>query len=429
VKQGNTELSKVLQHVQFLVLASGLIVGGGIFLLAPWLALNIFHQVQLANILRGFAVAVVLAIELRVVSAATRISQRMQFSVLSEDIIPVVVNLSLVIVLVFGLKMSTQGAVISVGVGFVSGWVLALFFLNRLFRPTSQLGAISVPLSKELMSFSLPTYFAGIFSLLLQGSTILLIGYFLSPSDVGIYQVAAQVSILSSVILTGFTAIFVPMIPGLHQAGQMSQLNELFKVGTKWGLYISLPLLVIVVLLPRQVLGIVYGQGYVSGLWPLVILTFAQLINTGTGAVGYLLMMTHHQNRLLILSGVSFLISLLLGLWLIPLWGIIGGAVASACGLSVFFLVALYQVRSLLGLWPYDRRYRKGLFATILTIFSILALKWIWPAHTVITLVIQTLISMGIFYGALLVQGIEEEDKSFVQTFVKIYYKITRNSQ
>ena len=55
-----------------------------------------------------------------------------------------------------------------------------------------------------------------------------------------------------------------------------------------------------------------YGQAYIAGIWPLVILTLAQSINTGTGAVGLLLVMNGHQNRWLLLSGISFITAFVL---------------------------------------------------------------------------------------------------------------------
>jgi O-antigen/teichoic acid export membrane protein len=428
-QQGTSELSRVLRHVQILTLVGGVMVGGFIFLSAPWLALSIFNEPQLVVILRGFAVAVVLAVELRVTSSATRVSQRMQFSVLTEDILPVLVNLVLVVVLVFGLKMSIQGAVISLGAGFGTGWVVSLLFIKKIFQTDLFSGSISWRLSRELLAFSIPTYFVTFLNLLLQGSTTLLIGYFLSPKDVGIYQVAVQISLLSAIILTGFNTIFAPMIPKLHQTGQLSQLNELFKVSTKWGLYISMPLFFAMVLMPQQVLELVYGSEYIDGARPLIILAIAQLINAGTGAVGYLLMMTRHQNRLLVLSILSLLVSFLLDLWFIPRWGITGAALASACGVSLFFLGALHQVRHLLRLWPYDIRYRKGLFAGILSMFVIVASEWVWPVPTVVTLVMQILMSVIVFCGVLLVQGIDDEDKKFLLAFRGVYYRIMGKAQ
>lgn len=102
---------------------------------------------------------------------------------------------------------------------------------------------------------------------------------------------------------------------------------------------------------------VLYGQAYLKVGWLLVILILAQSINTGTGAVGFLLVMNGYQNHWLFLSGISFIIGLILNIWLIPQMGIIGAALANACGVGIMYLAALFQVRSLLGMWPYDKRY------------------------------------------------------------------------
>jgi O-antigen/teichoic acid export membrane protein len=204
------------------------------------------------------------------------------------------------------------------------------------------------------------------------------------------------------------------MIPRLYQAGRLDQLDELFKISTKWSLYISFPIFLMAVLIPGEVINALFGSNYLKGAMPLVILSLAQLVNAGTGAVGFLLIMTHHEKRWLLFASVSFLISIILDLWMIPLWGITGAALATSCGVIGLFIFALYQVRQLLGLWPYDRRYLKGCFASILTAIAILIIKLIWPTPTFINLFAIAFISMGIFWGVLLVLGAEYEEKEFL---------------
>ncbi len=319
--KGDSGLAPALQQSMFLSLASGLLTGAVIFLLAPFMAIRFFHQTELVGVLRVMAVVVALTINLRVISAATRLSQRMQFSVLAEDIAPALVNLVLAGVLVYWLKMSLQGAVIAVSVGYAAGWVMALYFLRLLFPIVTQVLTLDWTLAKALLAFSVPTLLAGIFNLLIQSSSILLLGYFRSAAETGIYQAVAQISTPPAVVLMAFNAIFVPMIPGLHESGQKARLKELFTVCTKWGLYASLPLFLMMILIPAQILTALFGSTYSGGAWPLVILSVAQLVNAGTGAVAFLLIMTHHERRWLLLSGSCSLGSLLLNWLLIPTLG------------------------------------------------------------------------------------------------------------
>ena len=412
--RGDSALAPTLQHSMFLSLASGVLAGSAIFLLAPFLAIRFFHQAQLVGVLQVMAVVVALTINLRVMSAATRLSRRMQFSVLAEDIIPTLVNLALAGVLVYLLRMSLQGAVIAVSVGHVAGWLLALYFLRRLFPAVTQLRPPDGTLAKELLAFSVPTLLAGIFNLLIQSSSTLLLGYFRSPAEAGIYQAAAQISTPPAIMLIAMNAIFAPMIPGLHESGQKVRLNELFTVSTKWGLYASLPLFLIMILIPDQILTALFGATYSGGAWSLVILSVAQLVNAGTGAVAFLLIMTHHEGRWLLLSGACSLGSLLLNWLLIPRWGITGAAIATGSGISGLFILALLQVRRQLNLWPYDRRYFKGLIAAIMVAILLIVAKNIFGLSDLFSLIMVGFVSLAAFWLALILLGIDNEDRTFL---------------
>ncbi len=408
-------LGQVLRQSLFLAIANSLLIGGGIYLLAPFLAETFFHQVALIAILRWFAVATAFNIALQVTSTATRISRRMQFSALAQDIVPVLVNLGLVVVLVFVAELSIQGALIAVLAGYAAGWLVAVYFVRSLFPPVMQPGPVSLDLYRQLLSFSVPTLMAGMFNLLTQSSSALLLGYFRSPAEVGIYQAAAQLSLLSAFILMAFNAIFAPMIPNLHLTRQEARLNELFKISTKWGLYVCLPLFLIMILLPSQILALLFGKAYAGGSWALVLLSLAQLVNAGTGAVGNLLIMTHHERQWLMISGASFLTAILLNLWFIPRWGLLGAALGTGIGIATLYLIALALVNRRLSLWPYDHRYIKGGLAALASIIVILIFKWLWPNLTFPILGLLLILSFGAFMGTLFGLGIDDEERSIIR--------------
>jgi len=412
-------LNQVLRQSLILALLNGILVGGGIYLLAPLLAQSIFRQPSLGAILRGFALAMTFNVGLRVTSAATRLSRRMQFSVLAEDIAPAILNLGIIAILVILAKMSIAGALAAVSAGFGAGWFLAIYFLRRLFPSFIQSRSLSLALFRQLMDFSLPTFLAGMSTLLIQSSSILLIGYFLSSGDAGIYQAAAQISLLPAIILTAFNAIFAPVIPALYQSGQEDKLNELFKVSTKWGLYAAMPLFMVILFMPYQVMSLLYGEAYASGAWPLVILSLAQLVNAGTGAVGYLLIMTHHEKRWLSVSAGSFLLVIILNVLLVPFWGNNGAAVATGIGIASLFLISLFDVKRLLRLWPYDRRYFKGIVAALISAIFIFIFKWFLVDQTWWNLAITMLLSASAFIVVLCGLGIDDEEKGVWQAFWK----------
>jgi len=412
----SARLRAVLQQSLGLVVLLGSVGALTLFIAAPWLAFEIFREPGLVGVFRGFALALALAAILRVAAAGTRISQRMQFSVLTEDLLPPLVQLMFVLLLVVLLNEGLKGAVLSATVGFAAGVGLGVFFLWRLFgkeirstSPTQDQAGLSVG---ELLAFSLPASLAGIFVMLTLRVDRLLVGYFLPASEVGIYQAASQAAMLSAMILGAFNAIFSPMIARLYHQGEMGRLNELFKVSTKWGLYVSLPPFLVLAVAPREVMTVVFGEPYASGAIPMVIMAGAQLFNAATGAVGLMLVMSGHPQRWLGLSTVSFALNVLLCVLLIPKLGLLGAALAMMASVMMLFGGGLAQVHSLLGLCPYDRRYIKGITAALVALIGLLGEKVLLQVieDFLLMLSLYVLSVLILFFGTFLALGIDAED-------------------
>jgi len=199
-------LKTTLLYAIGLSLASGVSLGMTLFFLAPWLAVQVYSKPELVLIFRGFAFAFPLAIGLWVTASATRISKRMKYSVFAEDVVQPAANLILVIVVVFwGLTLSRAVSinVLSYGIAFV----LALFYILILFHDALASPAGTDLSVKELLFFSIPTGLAGTFSLLTEWIGRLFVGYYLPAEEAGIYQAAAQISILFVIILNALNAI------------------------------------------------------------------------------------------------------------------------------------------------------------------------------------------------------------------------------
>jgi O-antigen/teichoic acid export membrane protein len=208
------------------------------------------------------------------------------------------------------------------------------------------------------------------------------------------------------------------MIADLYNKNELSRINELYKISTKWGLYVILPFFIVICFIPKDFIVAVFGENYLDGWLPLVILATSQVVNVATGAVGFLLIMTGHQYHWFRISFVTMLTNIVLNIILVPRFGMVGTALATALSLGGLFVIGLIQTKRVLGLWPYDRRYLKGLVSTgFATVLLILINPFIsnYPPYAVV--LICTVISYGSFWLGLLLLGIDNEDKELVRVF------------
>ena len=407
----------ITQSLLFSVI-SGIVLGGAFFLLAPWLSNDIFHQPTLTTVFRWFALAVPLVTCLKVASAATRVSQRMKFSAYTEDIGQPFTALVLVLGFFYFMGWRLGGALAAFVLSFGMLVALAIYYILQLFPEVASKETRPVSAKRDLLSFSLPTSLSVMFGILLLWVDRLFVGYYCSASDAGIYHAASQLSVALSIILSGFGAIVIPMIARLYHNGKKDRLEELFKVSTKWSLYLSIPPFLVMCFAPREAVTVLFGRPYATGWMVLPILGVGQLINSGTGPVGGMLVMTGHQNAVSILCAVIFLVEIVCAVALVPRLGMIGAAIGTSLTLGLLCAICLIMARSSLKIWPYDRRYAKGLLATAVASVALVLLRLL-PVSSPDLFLLATIFASGsVFCITLIGLGLDAEDKEFLHLIV-----------
>jgi O-antigen/teichoic acid export membrane protein len=406
-------LRRLLETAFSRAVASGIAMGIALYAGAPFLATRIFEAPEMVGVLRALAPAPLLMALLHLCTAATRLSQRVRFSAEVEDLAQPALNLALFAVLYalgFGLAAATLGTVASFGLAAA----FSLWYVRRLFAATLATPRAAHPPEPELMSVSLSAMAAAILNLGFVSIDRLLLGYFRSPAEAGIYQAMSQCASVPIIVLGSLNAVLWPMFSRLHQDGQRERLAELFRVSTKWGLYLCVPVLLVTALAPRHVVAVMVGAEYAVGTPVLVILTTAQLVNIGTGAVGPLLVMTGHHAAWMKLMALMLLLKVALSVALIPTWGMTGSAVAAAVAMSALFIGGLVLAWRRLRLWPYDRRYWKGALAGLAAAGSLAAVQPLLPAPSLLPLLILAALATVAFFGVLAAQGMDPEDREHV---------------
>ena len=167
------------------------------------------------------------------------------------------------------------------------------------------------------------------------------------------------------------------------------------------------------VIFAPEVLSALYGAEYRTAAVSLMILSCGQFVNIATGAVGSLLTMSGYPKRWLAITVAAVAANLGLNLILIPRAGIAGAAMATSLASLLLFSAALWQVRTKVGIWPYDRRYRKGAAAALVTaaVVGLVALGG-WTGF--LLLASATLVSYTAFALSLAAFGLDSEQRRLV---------------
>jgi len=409
--------SAVLQAV-FLASLFGLFGGGILFLAAPWLANNLFEKPELLPLIYWFAAALPFSGVLSVLSATTRISRRIKYTLFAQDVGQPAVQLALMLIFYFaGFGLAGLSAASAFSYGLAVG--LSAYFVWGLFGRALLAPSKQMVKYWEYFKFSFSSALASIFSLGLVLTGRLLVGYFCPSSDAGIYQAASQIAALFPVILSGINALVIPMISGLSRSRDVQKLEALFRVSTKWSLYLNLPLLLIAIFAPDEIMRVTFGQAYAAGAWALGILTISQVVNAATGPVGSLLIMTNHPREWAVLSGCTVAFELGLGVFLTHLMGLNGAAIAVSLATAFLYSAGMLLTRKVLHIWPYDRRFSKLMVASFLSAAILLAGRVTQLLTTFYGLCLMSILTVAVFALWIYLQGLDEEDRQLLEHLKK----------
>jgi O-antigen/teichoic acid export membrane protein len=206
--------------------------------------------------------------------------------------------------------------------------------------------------------------------------------------------------------------VFSPVIADLHSRKENTMLARLYRALTKWILGITAPLAIVVIVYARPILRI-FGPDFEAG-WPILIIgTVGQLVNCGVGSVGLLLLMSGNQRRLLRVQAAMAVVMTVACIALVPIWGIVGAAVAAAITNAGTNAWNLFEVRRVLGLSPFSRSYFRLLIPTAAALVPVLFLRFEgrmfqrdWFA-----IAVSLLGSYLFFAGAVAATGLDEDDR------------------
>ncbi|MGL5082403.1 MAG: oligosaccharide flippase family protein [Microcoleaceae cyanobacterium] len=187
----------------------------------------------------------------------------------------------------------------------------------------------------EWLRVALPLLFQGVFLIILNQTDILMIGAWITPKAVGIYSVAAKTSIWAGFILQAINTVVAPRFTTLYIQKDEQGLRSLVKVAAHWIFWPSGILILGLLIFATPILQL-FGSEFSTAQEPMIALLVGQLFNVGCGSVGYLMIMTGHQNEAVMIFGWSALINIILNAILIPQLGILGAAIATALTMAIW---------------------------------------------------------------------------------------------
>jgi len=393
------------------ILAANVVLGALVLGIGPWVAVHFYHSPGLSPYVKWFALIMVLGSLTSFFGKVLQgYKQVARLTVLTDFVATPLAMLATVLLIAWGAGL--RGYILA---QVISGAVLLAMLLLAVWRQTpSTARRFSAGLARpepQVFSFGATVLGIALMNFLLSQSDRVLIGFYRNARELGIYSIAAAMVAYIPVALQSVNQIFSPTIADLHTRGERQLLERLYQTLTRWILAFTLPLVIGMMVFAKSLMGI-FGTDFQAGWLVLIIGSVGQLVNCGVGSVGFLLLMSGHERQLMRVQVVTTMLTIVLGLALIPRWGIIGAAAASATANVVVNMWNMLLVRRLLGFLPYNRSSLRLLSSTVVSVGVVIFSEAMLRGMAAWTrIVVGLLLAYVSFLGVLLLSGLDADDR------------------
>lgn len=306
---------------------------------APWIAQSVFSEPALVEPLRLMALGILPWSLLTLYGELLRGLEKIASASFVQGLSIPLINIPLLLLL--GRPFGVVGAVTAY---VVATSLVLLLSVGLWHRATRQMKGVPASFdARLLLTTSLPLFWVTLMNLTMSWTDTLMLGIWEDSASVGIYSVAMRTAKLTSFILVAVNSIAAPKFAALYGQGDYQSLGSLARSVARLMTLLAAPILLVFIIAPSWVLRL-FGPGFASGAAVLMILSFGQFVNVATGSVTYLLIMCGYEKLTRNNVTLYAILNVVLNAVLIPKFGIMGAAVATATSLGLMNLTAVALV-------------------------------------------------------------------------------------
>lgn len=407
---------RILGTASVTTLVGSLLLASVVFVAADGINRATLDNPALPPTLRLFAVLLPFGAALRLLGFLFRALEEVEVQMLLLRILRPAVQFVAAAVAI-SLGYSVSGVVGSMVIGFALLTVFAVW-LARAVAPVRPATPTSFAEVVEFVDYAAPNSVKQLGSLFRNRVDVLLIGFFLTASAAGIYNIALFLTSVIAIPLIAFNQLLPPVASRLYTEGREDTLNDVYSTITRLVFTITL-LIAIPQFVYRVELLAIFGAEYTRGSLVLAVFVVGRIVGNSVGATGWLLLMTDHQYLRMVNSLALAVLNVAVSYYFIVTIGLLGAALGTAGSIAVINLLRLGQLWYLEGLQPYDAKFLKPLGAGLVMAVVLSLLKPILSGVTL--LVVGSAFGMFAFLVTLSILGIERRDKLVYRSLYRDY--------
>jgi O-antigen/teichoic acid export membrane protein len=409
----NNKKQQIILTVAIVVSVIGIFLAAGVMIVFKNIYQgDISYNPQFDTVFNIFIFILACKILLKTATTVVRSLEYPKLQIVSKDLLqPLFRGVGIVGALYLG--YSIVGVAFGITIGLCLALLLTLYIIIQ-YIGLKLSSKIRFRDFREFLRFSLPVTLQDSGTILYKHIDILMVGWLLTSSDVAIYKVAYVATAYFTLPLVAFAQIFTPVASRLYENDELTELESIFKIITRWTITIVLFPSVVGILYRKELLSI-FGQVYSEAGIMVVIFIISSLVVCGTGVSGNMLLMTDNQYYELANAWVFGVLNVLLNYVLILNLGVIGATIATSTTTVLSNITASVQLWYLEGISPISKKLIKPIIASIPAFVVTYFLSQQY--YGIIGLVGGSILGFAIYATTIYILGIPNQDKKLISHY------------
>lgn len=328
----------------------------------------------------------------------------------------------IICILLFSYGITTQNVYIyTLSLIYFIQLILLFLVINHSGHPSLSLSFfLNNPNLKKIIGFGLISAFIQITGISIKFIDVVFVGKYETLAQVGIYSIAAFIGLVLETPLTALEKIAGAKIARLFTSNNHLEIEKIYKLSSKYLMTFCGFFGCVLVVCIQPLLSLLPGD-YSSGTMVTIIICLGAFFNSATG-VNYSIITYSNFFRLGALFYFALLVlTVILNVLLIPIYGITGAAVATALVSVIHNLLRFVLIKIKLNTHPFTA---DSLKIVLIITLSVLSAWFIKTENVFLLIFLRGLISASVFAVMIIslkvfsLKEIKEEIQGFKNTFI-----------
>ncbi|MDP3052535.1 MAG: flippase [bacterium] len=271
--------------------------------------------------------------------------------------------------------------------------LLAIFILRNQFSKIFRY--FDKKLAYRTIKAALPIAFSTAMGVFMINNDMVMLGWWRTATEIGYYSVGQRIVPFLYILSSLFAGAIFPVLSRFAQQNEKEKEKNLNEKSMASLFLVAIPLVVGGIILAEPIIGLTFGQVYLPGVPAFRVLLATLLWIYPITFLSYLVLAHNQQKKIVKYAIICSLANVLFNVLLIPVWGIIGAAIATFVS-QIFYVFPTWKYMKKFSDFKTLRHLKKiivgaiimGVVSFILNYFNV-------------NVILNIIVSAGVYFGAL----------------------------